>query len=84
MRGSFGAGPLGIYRLADAVHDVVVDAVFDIGGTVLDAVEPAEIGFVVSEEQLRLMLRMLARKPVLTQCGMGRVDDALLFSPIRS
>ena len=56
MRRGFGAHLLGVYRFPGAVHDVIVNAVFDTGRAVLDAVEPLPVGFILREQQLGLSL----------------------------
>jgi hypothetical protein len=56
MRRGFGSGLFGVHRLPGAVYGVVVDAVFDIGRAIFDAVEPLVVGFVLGEQQLRLPL----------------------------
>ena len=45
-----------------AVHDVVVNAVFDVGSAVVDSPQAMRIGFVLGEEQLR---RAFAMQPAV-------------------
>ena len=47
----FRAGMVGIHRFRCAMHDVVVDAVFDVRSAVLDTKQPLRIGLVLGEKQ---------------------------------
>ena len=54
-----------------AVHDVVVNAVFDIGSAVVDSKQAMRIGFVLGEEQLR---RAFAMQPAVAGLVMIQFD----------
>ena len=42
----------GVDGFLGAVHDVVVDAVLDVGSAILNSKEPPDIGLVLGEQQL--------------------------------
>ncbi len=62
MSGGLGAGMFRIHRIRGAMHDVVVDAILDIGRTVLDSKQAAGVGLVFGEEQFR---RAFAVQPAI-------------------
>jgi len=56
MRRSLRSDESGIDRLLAALHDIVVDAVFDIRGTIVFTVETLGVRFVFSKQQRRQAL----------------------------
>ena len=45
------ASMVGIHRVRCAMHDVVVDAVFDVRSAVLDSKQPLSVGLILGEEE---------------------------------
>ena len=73
VRRRLGPGLGGIDRFAAARDDVLVERVLDVGRRVRLAPEPAGIGLVLGEEQLR---GALAVEPVLAELMVGGSNDA--------
>jgi hypothetical protein len=63
---------LRVYGFLLAMHNIVVDAVFDIGGWSVDAVQTLAIRLVVGEEELRRALTQELALPVVV---MLELDD---------
>ena len=77
MGRGLGASAGGIDRLADAAHDVVVDAVLDVGGGVRASGEAGFVGLVAGEQQLA---RAVAQQVLGAQIGV-LADDGSRASP---
>ena len=73
MGRGLGASAGGIDRLADAAHDVVVDAVLDVGGGVRASGEAGFVGLVAGEQQLA---RAVAHQVLGAQVGVLADDGS--------
>jgi hypothetical protein len=82
MRRGFRADALRVHGLLLAMHNVVVDAILDIGGMVVDAVQTLVISLVLGEEQFR---SALAAELALTMVNfMNPIQAMTRTSPYRS
>ena len=66
------ASMVGIHRFLCAMHDVVVDAVFDVRSAVLDAKQPLGIGLILREKEF---WRAFAMQPAVARLVMIQFDQ---------
>ena len=81
VRGNLGTETLWVDSTLSPVHHSLVNAVLDVRGTIRHPPQPLCIALVLREEQMGFVLAMLARKPVLTQRGMGSMHKVLSLQP---
>ena len=78
MGGHFGSRLRRVDGSLDAVNDSVVDSVFHVVGAIGNAVEPAMVGFVFSEKQLRRSFAVQTALPQFVMAGLNRREGYVL------